>query len=192
MLQGRFGMLQTPSCLICHAFVLSCVLSLSSSFYPPPPSLPLPFPLPDHSLSCCFSGPMPWPWHPLFTLSFFFFFLSSAQFSLHLHVFIQRDAHPLAAKINHETPLLNALYSDLFLMSLWRAARGFSLYLFFSLCCRLFSAGCGNRPLHVKSVQSAFLGSSLLVQYRLMWGQHTLILLLSEAWHCVKLAAQQN
>ncbi len=106
MLQGRFGMLQTPSCLICHAFVLSCVLSLSSSFYPPPPSLPLPFPLPDHSLSCCFSGPMPWPWHPLFTLSFFFFFLSSAQFSLHLHVFIQRDAHPLAAKINHETPFI--------------------------------------------------------------------------------------
>ncbi len=191
MLQGRCGMLQTPSCLICHAFVLSCVLSLSSSFYPFPPSLPLPFPLPDHSLSCCFSGPMPWPWHPHFTLSSFLFW-SSAQFS---YIFMSLSSvmpiH-LLPRLTMKLLLLNALYSDLFLMSLWRAARGFSLYLFFSLCCRLFSAGCGNRPHRIKSVQSAFLGSSLLVQYRLIWGQHTWILLLSEAWHCVKLAAQHN
>lgn len=114
----------------------------------------------------------------------------SAQFSLNLHVFIQCDAHPLSAKINHETAFIKCFV----FWSLLNEPLESPLVdlLFISFCCRLFSAGCGNLPPCVKSVQSAFRSSSLLVQDRLMWGQHTLILLLSEARHHVKPAAQQN
>lgn len=187
MLQGRFGMLQTPSCLIFHAFSLlrspPLLFFLSSS-----PSISLPLPPPFSLLLFLRSSALTLT--PTFYTLPCFFSPPSAQFSLNLHVFIQCDAHPLSAKINHETAFIKCFV----FWSLLNEPLESPLVdlLFISFCCRLFSAGCGNLPPCVKSVQSAFRSSSLLVQDRLMWGQHTLILLLSEARHHVKPAAQQN
>lgn len=147
MLQGRFGMLQTPSCLICHAF--------SSSFFffifllnpsPSPPfslavSLVHWFDLDTHfsHSPVCFS---------LCTSLYIFTSLSGAM------------SVPSPPRLTVKPFLLNALYSDLFLMSVWRAWPWiFSLSLSFSLL-QVIRSWSESWPPRVKSVQSAFLGSS--------------------------------
>lgn len=121
-------MLQTPSCLICHAFFLSCVLSLfflsSYSNAPPPP--PRPFSLLLFLWSSALT--LTPTFHTLSCVCVFFVPLyNSLQIFMSLSSVIPIHFLP---RLTMKLLLLNALYSDLFLMSLWRAACGFSLFLF--------------------------------------------------------------